>query len=253
MSSSSDDITSIEDAHFIVSEFFPMLRPERANYLVNLSVRWRYLYVETPKVGCSTIKLALQKMELENDAMLPSNIHDRETSPLASPQTDLTSFLLAQYSPNFIRFSFVRNPFSRIVSCYLDKCVKSKEEKERLMPDLGLNPTEHISLKVFLRAILQQSYRDMDIHWLPQAVILGGMRKPTFIGRFENFNSDLRRVLSLISGHSFEEIERHNTHATNASEKVLQLVGREERNLIVEIYERDFIEYGYSMDPRFST
>ncbi len=247
----SDSNISTEHAHHVIHEFFPELWAETANYLVNFSASWRYLYVETPKVGCSTIKLALQKMESGNDVVSKDSIHDRDLSPLASPQTDLPGFLLAQYSPNYLRFSFVRNPFSRIVSCYIDKCVKGTD-KERLMPKLGLNSTDHISLKDFLLAIQRQPYRDMDIHWLPQAVILDGLRKPRYIGRFENFNSDLRRVLSLISGHAVEEIERHDPHATKASEQVLQLVGSEERNLIVEIYKRDFIEYCYSMDPRFA-
>jgi hypothetical protein len=235
-----------------LNDFFPRMRPERASYLVNFSRRHRFLYVETPKVGCSTIKRTLQRIELGPESVPLTNVHDRGSSPLASPATDLPGFLLAQYDPEFVRFSFVRNPFSRIVSCYLDKVVKTPTEKARLMPELGLDPNGEISLEEFLKAIRRQKHADMDIHWLPQSIILEGLRRPSFIGRFECFNEHLALVLKIVAGRAKSQLERHSPHTTGASAKIQDLVRGPERDLIAEIYEKDFIQFGYSMDLRFA-
>ena len=36
------------------------------NYGVHISLKHKYIFVETPKVACSTIKMTLHRMELED-------------------------------------------------------------------------------------------------------------------------------------------------------------------------------------------
>jgi hypothetical protein len=229
-----------------MKNYFPSIRPERADYLVNFSTRHKFLYVETPKVACSTIKRMLQKLEGET----PENVHDRDASPLLTPRRDPGGFEWAQTRHDYVRFSFVRNPFSRALSCYLDKFVENIYERDRLLPDLGFQPGTSITFLQFLQAVNSQTYFDMDIHWLPQSVILEGLNRPSFIGRFENLLADLRKVFEVIApGHV--EIEKFNRHATNASDKV-EALSKEERDLVIQIYRQDFVIFSYSTDPRFA-
>ena len=92
------------------------------DYLFNISVKKGYLYVETPKVACSTIKRSLQLLEVGPEIVPPPRkIHERSCSPLLTPSQVGSLFLECAYSDNFFRFCFVRNPYTRILSCYLDK------------------------------------------------------------------------------------------------------------------------------------
>src|SRR5688572_11911209 len=165
----------------VLQRDFPRVRPERLNYLVNISLKLRYLYVEVPKVACSSIKRTLQQLEDENRSP-PEDVHDRDASPLMAPYDSLSLYLSAQHDPRFRRFAFVRNPFTRTLSCYLDKCVQSPWERARLLPELGLSGDTIPTMHEFLLAVQRQPTPQMDIHWLPQAVILEGLCEPRFIG-----------------------------------------------------------------------
>ena len=247
----SQDSKMIAVADVALSRFFPAIRPERANYLVNFSPSRRYLYVETPKVACTSVKKYLQELELDESLTPDRNIHNRDISPLAAPYNSITDFLLCLYDPNTIRFSFVRNPFTRVLSCYLDKMVQSEFERKRLIPELALPRHRVPSLKEFLLAVKQQDSWSMDIHWVPQDAILSGFSEPCFIGRFENFSADFSKVISLIAGQTALDMPRQAHHQTGADQRVLELIGREERDLIVEIYDCDFRRFSYSTDPKF--
>jgi hypothetical protein len=247
----SQDSKMIAAADVALSRFFPAIRPERANYLVNFSPSRRYLYVETPKVACTSIKKYLQEIELDESLTPDRNIHDRNISPLAAPYDSITDFLLCLYDPNTIRFSFVRNPFTRVLSCYLDKIVESEFERKRLIPELALPRHRIPSFKEFLIAVKQQDTWSMDIHWLPQDAILSGLSEPYFIGRLENFNADFSKVISLITGQTVLDLPRQAPHETGSKQRVLEMIGREERDLIIEIYDCDFRRFSYSTDPKF--
>lgn len=54
---------------------------------IHISLKYRYMYVETPKVACSSIKTLLQRMELESPTFHRADfedIHNRNFSPLLS-------------------------------------------------------------------------------------------------------------------------------------------------------------------------
>ena len=132
MANTSDEITGInkidqENGNFkklssrdILDKSF-CYPPEKANYLINISKTYKYVYLETPKVACSTIKRTFQKAEVTAlGGEVAKNIHDKNLSPLLSP-LDIQNGLDSMFEGDeFFRFSFVRNPYSRILSAYLD-------------------------------------------------------------------------------------------------------------------------------------
>lgn len=152
-------------------------------------------------------------------------------------------------SQEFFRFSFVRNPFTRILSCYLDKIHNDNPDRRRCLSELGFDNDATPSFYDFLLEVRRQHYGEMDLHWVPQSFILS---KNTidygFIGRFENFNDDLRTVVTRIQGNQDINILYYLPHATRAEEKVSQHIGPREKELILEIYENDFNEFEYSRD-----
>ena len=224
------------------------------NYLINISAKYKYIYFETPKVGCSTIKRTLQKMEVDNTSQVPTDVHAKNLSPLLSPlqlEKDFTHYINDEY----FKFTFVRNPYTRILSCYLDKMVTDLDEKKRMLPELGFSPTDKISFKVFLLAIKEQSYSKMNIHWMPQSILLASNNIILdFIGRQENFDNDLKKALAIINKTEPEanQIENEAPHAVGANKKLKEYMTEETIELIQEIYADDFSLYGYSKNP-FST
>ena len=228
--------------------------PNHINYLINISDKYKYIYFETPKVGCSTIKRTLQKMEVDSNSQMPTDVHEKNLSPLLSPlqlENNFTHYINDEY----FKFSFVRNPYTRILSCYLDKIVTNLDEKQRMLPKLGLSPTDKISFKVFLLAIKEQSYSKMDPHWMPQSILLASNYIVLdYIGRQENFDNDLKKALAIINKTEPEEnnIANEAPHAVGANKKLQEYMTKEIIELIQEIYADDFSLYGYSKNP-FST
>jgi len=234
-----------------VTAFFPY-DEHRINYVTHISDHHRVVYVETPKAGCTTIKRALQIIEAGGEEGLARNVHDRDSSPLKTPQTSHFSPEEIYTSPDLFRFCFVRNPYTRVVSAYLDKFISNKWEARRRLPKLGFAPDAEISLLEFLQAIAKRKPERMDIHWMPQTVLLqpDKVRYAT-IGRLENFDADFSAVMQRIAA-SFVETYgafNHSPHRTGAAQRLAELVGPQEEALIRRIYADDFAAFGYDPAP----
>lgn len=223
-----------------------------ANYLINISKKYKYIYFETPKVGCSTIKNTLQRLEVDDESELPPSVHDKHLSPLLSPlilEKNFTEYLNDEY----FKFSFVRNPYTRILSCYLDKILGI--EKDIILPKLGYKSTDHLSFKDFLLAIKKQSYLEMDVHWMPQSILLAAENITLdFIGRQENFDNDLKKVLARItkSDSNSLQILDEIPHAVGANKKLKKYLTKDIARLIQEIYYDDFHLYRYNTNPFYT-
>jgi len=222
--------------------------PDLTEYICHWSRRVGCIYVETPKVACTTIKRVLQSAELGpvGSSELPEDVHDRATSPLLSPGHDPDGFVSALTDTGGFCFGFVRNPYGRALSCWLDKMVANEVERARLAPMLGLDPDRPPGLDAFLAAVADQPEVERDPHWATQTHLLNphGIRY-AFIGRFEHFRAEFARVCAHLG------IEAHagdlpaTWHATDASAKVRSHVGEREAMLIRRIYEADFRNFGY--------
>jgi hypothetical protein len=222
--------------------------PKIANRLVNLSRRHRLLYVAVPKSACSILLGTLQWLEVDGEErLLPADPHNRLLSPLVSPFADIKLFEEGMNSNSFLRFSFVRNPFARALSCYLDKVRGRSATKRVYLPKLGAAPSETISFADFLRRIARQPRGMMDVHWAPQAFLLSPASVTYhFVGRVERLETDLARLLSRrgLEVPSARDIG----HATGASRLLHDYYGAEEIALVREIYAEDFAAFGYERD-----
>ncbi|MFZ9858754.1 MAG: sulfotransferase family protein [Roseiflexaceae bacterium] len=236
-----------------IAKYFPFA-PNRFDYLVNVSQRFKYVYIETPKVACSTVKYHLQMIEFDEDERrIYRDVHNRAFSPIRRiSELNLTDEQLnnIMFGPDYFRFMFVRNPYTRTLSCYLDKIVNgSHDEVAAKRKFLGFAMDDEVTYIDFLRAVQQQPLNKMDIHWTPQTYLLGISQgfKYEFIGRFENFDADLARALGRVRGYHkpFESIQKRQYVFTEANKKVLQYYTPETKKLVEELYGDDFIYLGY--------
>ena len=226
------------------------------DYSVNISLKYKYVYVETPKVGCSSIKTILRRMELEDadSAQLEfDDIHNRAISPLLRP-SQVGSFdrLLRN---GFTTFCFVRNPFTRLLSAYLDKIQGNKPEKQYILLHRGENPTElnrELTFSDFVCAVCEQPIANMNSHWRLQYYLTYQRTMDySFIGRFEHFEEDLQCILRRIDPGFMAYWASETRHATRTTELVDQYYSEELKEKVYLKYKEDFDHFGYNKNSYF--
>lgn len=236
---------------FRKDDIFDYMSWREFNYCANISLKHKYLYIETPKVACSTIKNSLMRLEIDDLPYDTKKIHvSIFESPLLKPYQlppDLLSEVL--FGDSFFRFSFVRNPYTRILSAFLEKILRNHPNTQNLREQLNLHPDEKGALATFeefLHIIDATAATEHDRHWRPQhLLLLEGWLNMHFLGRFENFSDDWDIVASKISGQTAESLNKIQWHATYADEKLSEYYTHESRKLVSQIYSQDFIRYDY--------
>lgn len=188
-------------------------------------------YLHNPKVACSTIKNSMLFGKVEN-------VHEQ--------------YIFPQFNnPSATLFSVVRNPYTRIVSAYLDKVGPGKDHWVWLpfCRKHNIDPESELSFKNFLEILdSDDSKEDMDHHFRPQYLnLFHGIVTPSFIGYVE----EMSKVEEFLAAHGLEMLNRA-PHKTKSGEKKDSLLSPECIDLIESIYSKDFEVYGYSPDPKAS-
>jgi Sulfotransferase family len=220
-------------------------------YAVNISTTHKYMYVETPKVGCTTVKSILIRAEFDRDFEFSDDehVHRRNLSPLLNPRQvgKFADFIKG----DIFKFCFVRNPYTRLLSNYLDKIANPVARREkialRIASQLDIeSDTRPISFPEFVQAVVEQPIELMDSHWRVQYYqTFQGTLRYDFIGRFENFREDLVLVCEKI-GIDFDKWYRiEAVHATNAAMRLDQFYDQHLRDLVYSKYRVDFEHFGY--------
>ena len=161
---------------------------------LHISRRHRAIYVQNPKAACSTIKLALQRAEGGDPGYEPeTNVHDKARSPLASP-SDLSAEEFQGLLRDGVVFSFVRNPFDRLLSAYANKIVRP-QKRGRFREQAGFAPDTCPSFERFVDALATQEPAHFNPHWRPQTInlLLDDLTYQR-IGRVETFDDDWARL-----------------------------------------------------------
>ncbi|MEL6666524.1 MAG: sulfotransferase family protein [Pseudomonadota bacterium] len=224
------------------------------NYLTHIDRKRKFAYVETPKVACTSIKKFLMDQVVDGCFHLENKnqVHNREISPLTQlSELDMAS-AIEVWSSKFRRFSFVRNPFSRLLSGFLDKLITNEYERQRHLPMMGFEPGYVPTLLEFLERLAQKSDSDRDIHFRTQSELLMLAHVDyDFIGRFERFDRDFLWLQQAFYGidhpnDSYENFGKH--HASDANSKIEQYFGDREAQLVHDIYGTDFANFDYPID-----
>ncbi|MCB0906848.1 MAG: sulfotransferase family 2 domain-containing protein [Nocardioidaceae bacterium] len=153
------------------------------------------VYVKNAKAGCSTILAWLDHLHTGSPPP-PGNIHQQHRLPrLREVGRDR---LLEMLGGSAYRFSFVRNPRTRLESTYWNKVVPDHKERPRVLGLLGILGAEDrtVGFEEFLDAVEHQvSSVDCDPHWRPQHLnLLHPVVRFNRIGRLESFAADLDAI-----------------------------------------------------------
>lgn len=217
-------------------------------WAIRISLRRKYIYLDNPKAASSFIKSALLQAEVR-DGTLPDRpgADDIHGTGFWDTGFDLRH-------ENCFVFSFVRNPFVRILSCYLDKISTANGPprnivaREQFCSTYAIPYETEISFTDFLEAISNSDFETEDTHWGAQSRnLLSGSLAIDCIGNVEHMEEDVRHIL-LRAGADIRE-PRGQVHATGAITKLQHFYGPAERELVVRKYKEDFDRFGYSRDP----
>lgn len=228
-------------------------------YALYISPRYRYVYVDNPKTGCSSLKSALVELEARDvrndvDCYDWKVLHNRDRSILQQ-LTDLKSPRPLSYLvDNGYRFiSFVRNPYSRLISGYRDK-IRKPHYRQELLRLMGANPNDlerPISFAEFAHLVTGQNDYDMNPHWRPQtSQILYDLIDYSFLGRFENYNEEFVRLFKHLGISETEIPALRNLNWTQGTqaENLGEWYTPEIQALVFQRYRQDFENFGYGYD-----
>lgn len=141
----------------------------------------------------------------------------------------------------YFKFTFVRNPYDRIVSCYTDK-IKWPAESD-VIASRPMKLWEDMTFKEFVRAVKTISDESADFHFRSQHRFTRRY-KMNFIGRFENLKKDYLKICGEIGIKTSQKLP----HRRKSSRKkdYREYYDEETKKLVQERYKKDIELFGYS-------
>jgi len=213
-------------------------RRERFNNAVFISPKRDFLFTKNEKCANVTARISLQ--HLVAGRQLPENFKDidRWFAPLLQP-SDLRLPRIDDINDIPFKFAVVRNPYSRLLSFFLNA------KRENFASKLGLDPG--MNFADFIAQVTEQTPEEMNRHWKIQYynIFCDVIRYDHFI-RFENFEEDFRNVMSRFGA----KTEIHSVHKgqSNAGTKITANYTPEIARKVREKFAIDFESFGYSTE-----
>lgn len=201
----------------------------------------RFFYNAIAKAGHSTVLANLAELKL-------GHAIDDETAKSGTfiRPSELTESHMREFD-NYFKFSIVRNPFTRILSAYLDKIVHGSRGQMRpeglRFPETGAAP----SFADFC-AYLENGHLHDHYHFAPQtSVLLLPLAAFDFIGKLESLGPDLAFIRARLANVPADApIRNQDTHRTGSNEKIREYYTEELASRVGRLYREDFVALGYA-------
>lgn len=206
------------------------------------------IYLQNPKVCCTSIRESLWRRAdvLSGRKTYAGNPYLAKDSPFCRGLASIEASGLDAFLASSV-FSVVRNPYSRVLSAYLDKVASPARDGRVWRPfaaRYGWNTDGVPTLADVLAALAGDDALAVDQHFRPQYLnLLHPWAGPGFVGRLERMDEvdTYLRERRVALGHAA-------SHGKNAAEKLAAYFGPAEAKLAATIYAQDFEIYGYSLD-----
>ena len=206
------------------------------------------VYVETPKVACTSIKTALAEILGISLRATGGDPHGVEW-----PTVERSSSHSGRFFPGLFTFAFVRNPWDRLVSCYRDKMRGEVDGYTYWTIRPGVANclarfdafVPGMSFADFVAAVVSIRDEEADGHFRSQHTFVTdgeGKSGVDFLGRFERLAEDFRLVQECI-GLPRNELPWLQK-ARNAA-RYTDFYTKETRHIAGERFRQDIDMFGY--------
>ena len=209
----------------------------------------KLIYLVVPKVACTSIKTSIGMAYGITSPEYSLKIHEH-------PGWQRKIGMLSTVYQDYHKFTFVRNPFDRLVSCYRDKVIFSDPDEIYPKPYFELDYffpiCANISFAEFVESITEIPDRLADRHFKSQHATLyhKGKLLVDYIGKFENLNEDWK---ALAQKYNFPtQLEhQHTTHTKTGTHKDYRAYYTKKLvQMVYKRYQADVELFGYQDDYR---
>ncbi|MCC5811246.1 MAG: sulfotransferase family protein [Ectothiorhodospiraceae bacterium] len=227
----------------------------RVNPRILVSEQQRFVFYRIPKAGHSTVGNTLLHYD--------PTVTDEQRAELQDAGDKIGVYLRPRDLGirrsrvawrDYFLFTFVRNPFHRTLSAYLDKVVRDRPPAAK---NLGDSPTQDGSTIGFSEFLdkLEAGALYRGPHWAPQVSLLPKDRsRLNFIGRLERIDSDLPQLIGKLFGSDASaEVRNWDPHRTDSASKLASYYDAAAVDRVRRMFREDFEAFGYSLDPEKTT
>lgn len=218
----------------------------------HISLKNKYVFFQVSKVASSTVVHHLQSVEFKGSGFKVQNPNNKHVSPHLSPfQLSESGLLEVMESERYRKVAFVRNPFSRLLSCYLHRIVGAPDSPSARLFGRVSGDEEVPSFERFIGVICEQNSREMDRHWRVQSdEVLADVVGLDFVGHFEKLGDDLCALEQyLFGGEAFDRTALRELNASPASTRsdarLREYYDKDLVERVVNRFARDFELFGY--------
>ena len=200
----------------------------------------RLVYLEVPKVASTSMLFTIGQSY--NIQFNPTKIH-------TDPFWHRLRGTLGKELSSYYKFSFVRNPFDRLVSCYKEKVVKPYHNSD--LPywfnRKHFSLPKNASFREFVEFAVEIPDHLADRHFKSQTAILyqDGTLLVDWLGRFENLAADWATFAKRYnySPHLAHKTSSRDVQRTHQDYRLYYTP--ELAELVYQRYQRDFELFGY--------
>ena len=213
-----------------------------------VSDRKRFIFLHNPKAAGSSIRSALARYDDRDNFYWHHEDNIKLSRVVDKAHITLDDFSVYPDAPlldDYFVFGFVRNPYARVYSAFLER-----------NSQLGING--EIDFNQFVRDELNEINIRFDwkfVHFCPQFHFFyrGGKCRADFIGRLESLGRDFPRVINLANLDPDVDLPYLNRRTTDGSHgkgltdvsEYLEKYDPTALAVVNRLYDRDFVYFGY--------
>jgi Sulfotransferase family len=215
---------------------------ERFNLAVFVSPKRDFLFTKNEKCGNNTVRMTLQHLAAEKPLAADFRDSNRWFAPLLQP-SDLGLKEVGAVNAIPFKFAVVRNPYTRILSCYLNKFAPGFRKREKYGRIAGGGAD--IDFATFVSQVAAQTPDEMDPHWRIQYhnIFCGIIRYDRFVC-FESMDAEIGAIVRQFSpGAPIRNVRKGQYRA---GEKIAEYYTPAIARMVHDTFALDFETFGYA-------